>query len=197
MSDLVWPLRPFPIRSEHTRAKRVQDRKTALACQPEEPGYVYSSSVLIRQLSHAGVTCFLAVPVYLLRSGHEKQTHFVPSHSWDGDHPRFECAQQLWMSCSLLLSHLIFLSHFFPYDRFPPFFAVFRFLCSAPSADLISSSNLVGGTHQVRSHSLPQWRVRRFGGGAVGVRDGASGVDAPSGYTSQERSQEVRQPPQS
>src|SRR5258708_2314559 len=70
-------------------------------------------------------------------------------------------------------------------------------LLSAPSADLISSSNLVGGTHQARSRPLPQWRVRRFGRGVVGVRDGASGVDAPSGYTSQERSREVRLPPQS
>ena len=115
----------------------MQSKKTAHVRQLGEPGYVHSSPVFIRQLPPAGVTCFLAVPVYLLHSGHEKQTHYVLLHSWDGEHLRFECARQLWGSCSLLLNHLICLSHFFPYDKFPPFYAVFRFLCSlcsAPSA---------------------------------------------------------------
>jgi hypothetical protein len=33
---------------------------------------------------------------------------------WDGDHPRFEYARQLWGSCSLLMSLPIFLIRFFP-----------------------------------------------------------------------------------
>ena len=54
---------PFPMRSEHMRAKYVQSKKTAHVRQLGEPEYVHSSPVLIRQLPHAGVTCFLAVPV--------------------------------------------------------------------------------------------------------------------------------------
>ncbi len=50
MSDLVWPLRAFPIRPEHMRAKRVKGKQTALVHRLGEPGDVHSSSVLIRQL---------------------------------------------------------------------------------------------------------------------------------------------------
>src|SRR5260221_14299214 len=66
-------------------------------------------------------------------------------------------------------------------------------LCSFVS--LISPSNLEGAIHSAHPSRHPHHLVRRFGKGAVGVRDGVSDGDAPTGYTSQEQRQRVRRPP--
>src|SRR5438876_529738 len=98
-----------------------------------------------------GFTSSLSVYFCLPRSAREKQTHFLPFHSLDGDHPRFECARQLWVSCSLLMILRIFLIRFFPCWLLPPFLLVFRlhrFLFPAISVYLISSSSLGEGIHQ-------------------------------------------------